>query len=152
MEPILSEAEIVSWVYQVRQRAVSQYVCRNATPESHFPAKGTYLVTGMQMHSHYNSYVGYVVQIRQQPSGDIWLLRHPDGVLMQHSNQMFFELNSKDTQIAISQIFPPHLTPQLESTEPYMVPNGAPETDFIVPYYDSFHERVKQASLNTPTE
>ena len=62
------------------------------------PEPGRYVITALQAGNHngeqgWENYVGYVVQVRKKAgafSSDLILLRHPDGSLGRHENQLFY--------------------------------------------------------------
>lgn len=101
-------------------------------PFGEYPNPGEYVITGIQ-HGNvrgergWQYYVGYVVQVRRKAGAygsDMVLLRHPDGTLMVHENQLFVRM-SRDLRDRVISLFPEDLTPESEDySKPYTLAGG----------------------------
>ena len=101
---------------------------------------GEYLITGLQVGNTqgqlgWHKYIGYVVQIRKGVGAfgsDLILLRHPDGILTQHENQMYYRMN-KYWEDKAKKLFKKGVVPSTEDyTQPYTLCGKYPAIGKII--------------------
>ena len=106
----------------------------------HLPEIGEYLITGLQVGNHngekgWHKYIGYVVQIRKGIGcfgSDMILLRHPDGSLEAHENQMYYRMNEYWVN-KTKKLFKKGITPDNEDyTKPYTIYGKYPALGKII--------------------
>lgn len=100
-----------------------------------------YYVTDIQFRnfngeSGWDKYLGYVVQIRKKAGlfgSDIILMRMPNGSLISHENQAFYEINGENLKIAKS-FFSDGIEPNVLDTEDctYYIEDKFPAKGLIV--------------------
>lgn len=101
---------------------------------------GTVVATSIQVGTTNSlKYVGYVVQIRRRDGAfgtDEYYIRHPDGLLMRHSNQMFYVLCPKDAETVLNNS---EYKPEEEGGDvPYSKGEGKePKSGFDIPYNEN---------------
>jgi len=92
-------------VQELNQNKIKEIV--DATDDHMFvgissrPGVGAYVITGPQAgnlkgQKGWDKYLGYVAQIREKAGdfgSDLFLIRHPNGNLIQHANQCFWLMN-----------------------------------------------------------
>lgn len=103
---------------------------------SDHPLRGQFVMTGMIQGKvmNFDNTIGYCVQVRKKRGiygGDVVFLRHCDGKLVHHDNQIFYSLTAEQIEIA-----KPFFKPSME-TEPkdqlYTLYEGKePEAGFLV--------------------
>lgn len=95
--------------------------------------RGQFVMTGMQMSSSLEKYVGFCVQVRRgsgQFKSDMVFLRHYDGRLTTHENQSFFSLNEEQEKLA-REIFQ-HLPEDEDYEHGYKCCDGIEEIGFMI--------------------
>jgi len=104
------------------------------------PEIGEYLITGLQagnLHGEkgWHKYIGYVVQIRKGIGcfgSNMILLRHPDGSLTPHENQLYYRMNDYWENKA-KKLFKKGVVPESEDyTQPYTLGGKYPATGKII--------------------
>jgi hypothetical protein len=107
------------------------------------PIPGEYVITGPQAGNlrgegagGWHRYVGYVVQVREKAGAfgsAIVLLRHPDGVLGRHENQMFHRVDS-GVLAKIKALYEEGMTPDEyeDYSQPYSLSGEYPETGRVI--------------------
>lgn len=105
------------------------------------PQPGEYVITAMQAGNirgerGWHRYIGYVVQVRKSAGAfgsDIVLLRHPDGALVRHENQAFFQIEDQWLDKAKA-LYPPGMTPDEyeDYSQPYTLGEDYPEYGKII--------------------
>lgn len=106
------------------------------------PQPGEYVTTGPQQGDpNLSRFIGYVVQVRKKAGcfgSDIILLRHPDGELGRHENQMFFRIDGLWLEKAKA-LYPEGMTPEEHEdySKPYTLGEKFPETGKVIEPNDS---------------
>ncbi len=105
------------------------------------PEIGEYLITGLQVGNHngekgWQKYIGYVVQIRKGIGcfgSNMIMLRHPDGTLATHENQMYYRMN-KYWENKTKKLFKKGVTPEEaeDYTQPYTIGGKYPAIGKII--------------------
>ncbi|MCX4026974.1 plasmid protein [Endozoicomonas sp. SM1973] len=103
---------------------------------SDHPKKGQFVLTGaiQGKERNFENNIGYCVQVRLNRGdfgGDVVFLRHCDGKLVPHDNQIFYALSEKQIEIA-KPFFKPSMKTEPED-ELYMLYEGKePEAGFLI--------------------
>lgn len=111
------------------------------------PSQGQFISTGMQMGGNPIKMVGYCVQIRKNIGlfgGDMYLIRHADGLLTIHENQSYYAMTSEQE----NQLRPffEVLPEQEDFTKAYSLQNQQyPEVGFII-------DKSQMASISPTTK
>jgi hypothetical protein len=100
-----------------------------------FEDVGMYVITGMQFPNVPVRRVGYVVQVRKKAGAfgtDIVFIRHPDGCLVTHENQVFYMMNEEDVK-ELKEFYPQDCGPEYEDhTKEYSIGGKFPMAGKIV--------------------
>ena len=117
----------------IATRNYDKMICLNR-----HPMPGKYYITGIQQgNDNPEKLIGYVVQVRKEAGAygsHLVLMRHPNGDLIPHHNQSFFELDESLTE-NIKKFYPTGMDydSHEDHSQPYTLGGGEfPETGPIV--------------------
>ena len=105
-----------------------------------YPEPGRYVITALQYGNHqgqqgWEKYVGYVVQVRKKAgafNSDLIFLRHPDGNMCTHENQLFYYVQEPYLSQLIA-MYPEECGPEHEDyTQEYTIGDKYPEIGKVI--------------------
>jgi hypothetical protein len=118
----------------------SKYTKHNMIHFGEHPQNSEYIVTGIQAGNirgelGWHKYIGYVVQVRKGVGAfgsDLILIRHPNGELNSHENQMYYRIN-EELKSKTKALFYKKIGPEKEDySQPYTIAGKYPAIGKII--------------------